>query len=111
MQKKRTMVFMLILLLTFVWGMFTATPASAATHRATTPTIASADVFCHYTVTATAGLNVRSGPGITFPIKYILSFQHIVTAYQDHVQFGPGPNGTTIDWRQLGGFPMALPGF
>jgi uncharacterized protein YraI len=65
MQKKVTMLFILALLLTFVLGLFTPAPASAATHHTATPQIASSDVFCHYTVTATAGLNVRSGPGIT----------------------------------------------
>jgi len=101
MQKKVTIVFLLALLLTFVPGLFTGAPASAATHHATTPTIASDDVFCHYTVTAIAGLNVRSGPGVNFSIQYVLSFQQVVTAYRDHTQSGPGSNGTTISWRQL----------
>lgn len=101
MQKKVTQLFLLALLLPLLLGLFTAAPVSAAPHHAAAPTTASSDVFCHYTVTATAGLNVRSGPGVNFSIQYVLSFQQVVTAYQDHIQSGPGPNGTSIEWRQL----------
>lgn len=106
-MRKNALLVIITLLLTIMFGMFNASPTlaapavSAANHHMTTPKIAQSDVICRYTVTATAGLNVRSGPGVNFPIQYTLSFNQVVTAFRDNVQSGPGPNGTTISWREI----------
>lgn len=98
MRKNVSLLFMLTILLAIMFGLFTTSPASAASHQAATPKIAQDDVFCHYTVTVTAPdlLNVRSQPVIANNIVYELAPQTVVTAFRDHTASGSG-----FTWRQL----------
>ena len=65
---------------------FVASPAAMAAPHQVHHTAVSAkhaipnDPWCQYRVTATAGLNVREGPGLGYAVRYVLAYGTIVVA-------------------------------
>ena len=101
MRKRLFQPLVLTLLLMAALSIFAVSPASAATtqvHRATvstTPARPESRLICQYRVTATAGLNVREGPGTNYGVRYVLAYNTTVAAYYDETY------GTGYYWHQL----------
>ncbi len=103
--------FLSILLLTVVavaiFSVVTASPASAASRHSVAvaakmaPTnvkkASDANTICYYRVTATAGLNARSGAGLKYAVQYTLPYNDIVDAYAGITSSADG-----YTWRELG---------
>ena|SRR5579863_6376059 len=81
-------------------SVFAVSPVAAASrHTAVSKVSASPkipnDTYCRYKVTATAGLNVREGPGTNYAIRYTMPYGTIVVA-DSNVTYGTG-----YYWHQL----------
>lgn len=103
MRKRILAILPMVVVLAAMFSFFAASPVSAASYHAavrTTPN--DSTVLCYYKVTATAGLNARSGPGTDSddPVQYVNPYGAIVLAYRDIVQTTTDP--TQYSWRQLG---------
>lgn len=104
MRKRLFQPLVLTLVMMAALSIFAVSPASAATtqvHRATVSTASTvsarpeSSLICQYRVTATAGLNVREGPGTNYNVRYVLAYNTTVAAYYNEVY------GTGYYWHQL----------
>jgi hypothetical protein len=102
MRKRILAILPIVVVVTAMFSFLAASPASAASYHATVRTTPNDNVtICFYKVTATAGLNARSGVGTDSddPIQYTMPFGTIVAAYRDVVTTTTDPD--THTWREL----------
>lgn len=119
MRKRLLPILTFAVLLAALFSVFAVSPAFAASatsrHVAAsaTPKIAD-DFWCRYEVTATAGLNVREGPGTIYVVRYTMPYGTIVVA-DSSTTYGNGyywhqlADGYSSDWS-VSNWLQRLPG-
>ena len=102
MRKRILAILPIVAVLAAMFSFFAASPVSAASYHAATPTTPHDNVtICFYQVTAIGGLNARSGPGTDSddPVQYTNPLGTVIAAYRDVVVVTT--DDTQFTWRQL----------